>query len=230
MASSGVVVVHHLHRSRSQRVVFLLEELGVPYTVRAYARHAKTSLAPPELRAIHPLGKSPVLTDGDRVIAESGAILEYLVDTYDPARRFAPPVGDRAACLQYRYWMHYAEGSAATPLLFTLVFNGLERGAPKDLRETAALLTAGVKAGFVDPNVHTHLAFMEDALARAGPWFCGAQFTAADVQLSFVIEMADSLGFLKDDAYPQLAGFLQRVRARPAYQRAAVHGGSLARL
>ena len=223
------LVVHHLERSRSERIVFLLEELGLPYSVRLYRRDAATSLAPPELLAVHPLGKAPVLTDGDRVVAESAAILEYVLDAYDHAHALTPEPEEKHT---YRYWMHYAEGSAAPPFVMLLVLNGIERAAPRDMRETARELTGGVKNGFVEPNIHAHLAFLEDALAAPGrgPWFCGKKFTAADIQLSFVVEMAEAAGFLKDNAYPRLSEFLQRIHERPAYKRAAAHGGFLARL
>src|ERR1700692_4092101 len=147
-----MLVVHHLNNSRSQRVLWLLEELGVPYEVKRYERDAKTMLAPPSLIAIHPLGKSPVIVDGDVTVAESGAIIEYLVDKYGE-RRLIPPAGSRER-LRYTYWLHFAEGSAMTPLLLKLVFDRIE-AAPKPffIKPIARGISAQVIDGFVGPNL-----------------------------------------------------------------------------
>ncbi len=221
-----MITVHHLENSRSQRVLWLLEELGLPYQLVRYARDPKTLLAPPELRAVHPLGKSPVMVDDGHTLAESGAILEYLVERYDTTHAFSPtptPV-DSPERLQYRYWMHYAEGSAMPPMLLSLVFAKI-RSAPMPFfaRPIARRIVDGAMSGFVGPQVKLHLGWMEDSLRRNGGWFGGERFTAADIQMSFPIEAAAVRAGL--DAYPQLAGFLRRIHARPAYQRALEKGG-----
>lgn len=218
------IVVHHLEASRSHRVLFLLEELGVPYEIRRYARHPKTGLAPPELRQVHPLGKAPVITDGDVTVAESGAIIEYLLEAYDPDRRLTPPLADRRACVQHRYWLHYTEGSAIQPLVLLLVFSNLERNSPAAVRAAAKAVADAARRNYVLPNVKTHLDFVEKSLGDA-PWCCGAQFTGADVQLSFFVESAETAGQLRPEAYPKLTAYLTRIRARPAYQRARARGG-----
>ncbi|MCD2314979.1 glutathione S-transferase [Sphingomonas sp. IC-11] len=205
-----MIIVHHLENSRSQRVLWMLEELRLPYEVRRYERDRKTMLAPPELRRIHPLGKSPVIEDtddGGRVVAETGAIVEYLVDKADG--RLGPPA-NRAAALDYRYWLHYAEGSLMPPLLVTLVLSRVPlfgKAAQKRIR----------------PWIETHLDFVESHLA-AHPWFAGDSLTAADVMMSFPLEAARSRGGL-DAARPATIAWLEKVHARPAYQAALRAGG-----
>src|SRR6202012_4899415 len=187
-----MVVVHHLNNSRSQRVLWLLEELGIPYEVKRYERDAKTMLAPPALLAIHPLGKSPVITDGEIVLPESGAIIEYLVDTYGNGR-LKPPAGS-AQRLKYLYWMHYAEGSAMPPLLLRLVFNRVANNpAPWPISAIARRIATTVDKSFIEPNLTRHLNFMEAEL-NAQTWFAGEEFSAADVQMSFPLEAAASRG------------------------------------
>lgn len=221
------ITVHHLNNSRSQRVLWLLEELGLPYEIKHYQRDPATMLAPLELRTVHPLGKSPVITDGALTVAESGAILEYLVDRYGEGR-FKPAPGTPEA-LRYRYWMHYAEGSAMPPLLLKLIFDRIERGPmPFFAKPIARGIAAKVKASFVQPQIDAHLDFMEAELAER-PWFSGAEMTAADVQLSFPLEAAASRGGL-NASRPRLHDFLQRIHARPAYQRALERGGPYALL
>jgi len=215
-----VIVVHHLNNSRSQRVLWLLEELGVPYEVRKYQRDPVTLLAPPELRKIHPLGKAPVVVDGGEVLAESGAIIEYFVEKHG---RLAPPPGT-PEWRRYRYWMHYAEGSAMPPLLLKLVFDRLEKAqAPFFVRPVMRGIAAKAKDGFVLPQINLHLDWMESELGR-GPWFAGSELTAADIQMSFPLEAAASRGGL-NDSRPRLMDFLARIHARPAYQRAVERGG-----
>lgn len=219
-----MITVHHLENSRSQRVLWLLEELGVEYEVKLYRRDRKTMLAPPELRAVHPLGKSPVLTDGPLTLAESGAILEYLVDRYGGGA-FAPTPGTPEA-LRYRYWMHYAEGSAMPPLLLKLVFDRVESGPmPFFVRPIARAIAAKVKRTFIQPQLDTHLAYMEGCLAES-TWFAGGTFTAADIQMSFPLEAAAARAGLTATTSPKLSAFLDRVHARPAYQRALARGGT----
>ncbi len=218
---TAMIVVHHLNRSRSLRVLWLLEELQVPYEVRRYQRDPKTMLAPPELKAVHPLGKSPVLGDGDRVVAETGAIIEYLVERHGNGRLVPAPGSD--ARLRYTYWLHYAEGSAMPPLLLKLVLDRMETGAPFLLRPVLRGAIAKVRAGFLDPQLKTHLDYMERSL-DTGEWFAGAEFSAADIAMSFPLEVATSRAGL-DQSRPKLFDWLQRIHARPAYQRARERGG-----
>jgi glutathione S-transferase len=217
-----VIVLHHLNNSRSQRVLWLLEELGVAYEIKRYQRDPETMLAPPALREVHPLGKSPVITDGALTIAESGAILEYLVERYGKGR-FAPKEGTPER-LRYRYWMHYAEGSAMPPLLLQLVFNRVETAPmPFIARPVAKGIARKVKSGFIAPQIARHLDFMESELGKS-EWFAGDDLTAADIQMSFPIEAAAARGGL-DRGRPRLMAFLDRIHARPAYQRALQAGG-----
>ncbi|RTL22280.1 MAG: glutathione S-transferase [Burkholderiales bacterium] len=216
-----MITVHHLNNSRSQRVLWLLEELGLPYEIQHYQRDAKTSLAPPELRAVHPLGKSPVITDGGLTVAESGAILEYLVDTYGQGR--LKPT-DPQDLLHYRYYLHFAEGSAMPPLVMKLVFNKIKRAPmPFFVKPIAKGIADKVLTSFVQPNIDAQLKFLESELA-ARPWFAGAEMSAADVQMSFPLEAAAARGGAID-AYPKIKAFLARIHARPAYQKALERGG-----
>ena len=214
-----MIRVHHLNHSRSQRVLWLLEELGVPYEIVRYERDRKTMLAPPELKRVHPLGKSPVVTDGPLVLAESGAILETLVERHGPQLRPDPASPE---FLRYRYWMHYAEGSLMPPLLLKLVFDQVEK-APLIVRPVAKAISAKVKRRFITPNLRQHLDFLEAELA-SGPWFAGQAFSAADVQMSFPVEAAVARGGL-DASRPRLMDWLRRIHERPAYQRAIDKGG-----
>ena len=217
-----MITVHHLNNSRSQRVLWLLEELGLRYEVRRYQRDPVTMLAPPELRAVHPLGKSPVLTEGELVLAESGAIIEYLVETHGNGR-FIPPPGTPER-LRYRYWLHYAEGSAMPPLLLKLVFDRIGKAKmPFFAKPVARVIAAKARDSFIQPQIERHLDFMEAELGRS-PWFAGDAFTAADVQISFPLEAAAARAGL-DAKRPRLMDFLARIHARPAYQRAVERGG-----
>ncbi|MBB3195317.1 glutathione S-transferase family protein [Roseateles terrae] len=222
-----MITVHHLNNSRSQRVLWLLEELGLPYEIKHYQRDPKTMLAPPELRRVHPLGKSPVVTDGDLVIAESGAILEYLVDRYGEGR-FKPAPGTPEA-LRYRYWMHYAEGSAMPPLLLKLVFDRIEAGPmPFFIKPIAKAIAGKAKSSFVMPQITNHMNYVEAELGKSD-WFAGDSFTAADVQMSFPLEAAATRGG-EVARQPRITAFLERIHARPAYQRALEKGGPYALL
>src|ERR1700685_1701579 len=177
-----MLTVHHLNNSRSHRILWLLEELGCEYEVKRYARDPRTLLAPPQLRAVHPLGKSPLLTDGERTLAESGAIIEYLLETYGQGR-LRPAPGSEAR-LRYSYWLHYAEGSAMPPLLLKLVFQRLPKGpVPALLRPLVRAIAARAQTGFVDPQLATHMSWWDSELGR-DPWFAGPQVTAADIQMS----------------------------------------------
>jgi glutathione S-transferase len=217
-----MIIVHHLNNSRSQRVLWLLEELGLDYEIVRYQRDAKTMLAPPELRAIHPLGKSPVITDNGLTIAESGAILEYLCDTYGNGR-FRPRPGTPEA-LKLRYWLHYAEGSAMPVLLLKLVALRIaSTPMPFFARPIAKKISAGLLKQYIDPQLANHLKFIEGELEPTG-WFAGSDFTVADVQMSFPLEAAAARGGM-GDRFPAIRGFLDRIHARPACQRALEKGG-----
>ena len=217
-----MIVVHHLNNSRSQRILWLLEELGLDYEIRQYQRDPATMLAPPALRAVHPLGKSPVITDGAATVAESGAIIEYLLERYGNGR-LAPAAGtpDR---LRYTYFLHYAEGSAMTPLLLKLVFDRVETSPmPFFAKPIARAIAKNVKDSYVSPQIRQHLEFMEAELGKA-EWFAGAAFSAADIQLSFVLEAASARGGF-EQRHPKLTAFLARIHARAAYLRALERGG-----
>lgn len=224
-----MIKVHHLNNSRSQRVLWMLEELGLAYEVIRYERDARTMLAPAALRAVHPLGKSPVVEDGGLgggiVLAESGAILETLLERHDGEHRFSPPPGaaDAAERERYRYWLHYAEGSAMPPLLLSLVFSRLKRAPmPFFARPVARAIADKALAGFVGPQIKLHMDYLESELGRH-EWFAGDRFTAADIQMSFPVEAAAQRA--ADTPRPRLQAFLDRIHARPAYQRALERGG-----
>ncbi len=217
------LTVHHLNNSRSQRVLWLLEELGLPYDIVAYQRDAQTMLAPAELRKVHPLGKSPVVTADDGLtLAESGAIVETVIERYGQGR-LAPAAGTPQA-LRYRYWLHYAEGSAMSPLLLKLVFDKIEGSKMPFFAKPIARAIAGkARSSFITPNITTHLDFMEGELGKSR-WFAGEDFTGADIQMSFPIEAAQARGGL-DASRPKLMAYLERIHARPAYKRALERGG-----
>ena len=217
-----MIVVHHLNNSRSQRVLWLLEELGQDYEIKRYERDRKTMLAPASLRAVHPLGKSPVITDGELTLAESGAIIEYFVERYGQGK-LSPPPGT-PAYLRYRYWMHYAEGSLMPPLLLKLVFDKIETAPmPFFIKPIAKAISSKAKSGFITPQITTHLNYLEAELEKS-TWFAGDDFSAADVQMSFPIEAAAARGGL-DASRPRLMDYLSRIHARPAYKKALERGG-----
>ena len=217
-----MLTVHHLNNSRSQRVLWLLEELELPYEIVHYQRDPKTMLAPPSLRAVHPLGKSPVVTTDGLVLAESGAILESLIERHGKGR-MAPAAGTPEA-LRYRYWMHYAEGSAMPPLLLKLMFDQIEKAKmPFFAKPIAKGIASKAKAAFIMPNITNHLNFLEGELGKS-EWFAGADFTGADIQMSFPVEAAVARGGL-DAKRSKLMAYLERIHARPAYQRALERGG-----
>ena len=217
-----MLTVHHLNNSRSQRVLWLLEELGVEYEIKHYQRDPKTSLAPPELKQVHPLGKSPVVTDGDVTVAETGAICEYLVDKYG-AERLKPAAGTEAA-RRYSYFLHYAEGSLMPPLLLKLVFNKVETSpVPFFVKPIVKGIAGKVNDGFINPQIKLHLDYLEAELAQRD-WFAGDAFSAADVMLSFPLEASASRGGL-NSSRPRLMDFLKRIHARPGYIKALERGG-----
>lgn len=205
-----MIVVHHLENSRSQRILWMLEELGLPYTVKRYERNKQTMLAPPELARVHPLGKSPVIEDEGQVLAETGAIVEYLVEKADG--RLGPPA-HREAALRYRFWLHYAEGSLMPPLLVKLILGRIP------------LLGKRI-AGRIQPMIDRHLDYVESQLAQR-PWFAGDEMTAADIMMSFPLEAARSGGGL-DAGRPATIAWLDKVHARPAYRAALSKGGPYA--
>jgi glutathione S-transferase len=215
-----MLVVHHLNNSRSQRVLWLLEELGVRYEVKRYQRDKTTMLAPPELKAIHPLGKSPVITEDGRTVAETGAIVEYILARFGPGK-LAPQPGTEEQ-LRFLYWLHYAEGSAMTPLLLKLVFTRIPQGAPPLLRGLIKSVMDKANARLADPQIRTHIDYWDSELAKA-EWFCGRQFTAADIMMSFPLEAAAARADAK--SRPMVKAFLDRIHARPAYQAALKVGG-----
>ncbi|MES2535521.1 MAG: glutathione S-transferase [Pseudomonadota bacterium] len=217
-----MIVVHHLNNSRSQRILWLLEELGLEYEIKRYERDPKTMLAPPALREIHPLGKSPVITDDGVTVAESGAIIEYLVERYGHGNLIPAP--GTPARLRYTYWLHYAEGSAMPPLLLKLVFDRIENGPmPFLIRPIARAIASRAKSSFITPQLERHLDYLETEIGK-GTWFAGEQFTAADIQMSFPLEAAAKRAGLHASR-PRLMDFLERIHARPAYRRALERGG-----
>ena len=215
-----MIVVHHLNNSRSQRVLWLLEELGLPYDIKRYQRDPKTMLAPAALREVHPLGKSPVLEDGDVKLAESGAIIEYLVDTHGKGKLV--PAAGTPAYRHYRYFMHYAEGSLMPFLVMKLVFNKIKTDAPFLVRPIAKAIAGTVSKQFLDPNLSNHLAFLAEHLGK-NTWFAGDAFSAADVQMSFPVEGA--VARIGGGISPKLTEWLGRIQARPAYRKALERGG-----
>jgi glutathione S-transferase len=215
-----MLTVHHLNNSRSQRVLWLLEELSVPYEIIRYNRQPNM-LAPPELRAIHPLGKSPVITDNGNTIAESGAIVEYIVDTYGQGRLIPPPKTPER--LRYTYWLHYAEGSAMPPLLLKLIFSMMPKRAPALMRPFVSAISSKALATMVTPQLKTHMAYWEGELSKS-EWFAGHDFSAADIQMSFPLEAAAARGGL-EQGHPKAMAWLAKIHARPAYQAALDKGG-----
>lgn len=217
-----MIVVHHLNNSRSQRVLWLLEELGLPYEIEKYQRDPYTMLAPAALHEVHPLGKSPVITDGGRTIAESGAIIEYVLERYGHGQ-LAPPAGT-AEHLRYTYWLHFAEGSAMPPLLLKVIFDEIPRKPmPFFAKPIARGISRKMLDTFVMPNLQRQLDFMEGELGKS-EWFAGPGFTAADIQMSFPMEAAAQRAGL-DASRPRLMAFLERIHARPTYRRALERGG-----
>ncbi|MDH4385546.1 MAG: glutathione S-transferase [Caulobacter sp.] len=215
-----MILVHHLNDSRSQRVLWLLEELALPYEIVHHQRDPQTMMAPASLKAVHPLGKSPVIEDEGYVIAETGAIVEYLVDR--AGGRLRPQPGT-AEFLAYRYWLHYAEGSAMPPLLMKLVFGAIPERTPGLIRPLVRMITGQVETSFVDPQLQTHFDYWEGVLASI-KWFAGEDFSAADVMMSFPIEAAAQRG----DALagrPHLKAFLDAIHSRPAWRTALEKGG-----
>jgi len=216
-----MIVVHHLNNSRSQRILWMLEELGLDYEIKRYEREP-SMMAPASLRAVHPLGKSPVISDGDKTLAESGAILEYLSLTYGGGR-FTPAAGT-PEWLRYTYFMHYAEGSLMPLLFMKLVFGRLPTRVPIFMRPVARAIASGADKTLLGPQIANHFAFLEGELAQRD-WFAGNEFTAADIQMSFPIEAAAARAGL-GERMPKLRAYVERIHARPAYKRALEKGGA----
>ena len=204
------IIVHHLENSRSQRILWMLEELELPYEVKRYERNKQTMLAPPELKQVHPLGKSPVIADGDTVVAETGAIIEYLVEKADGR---LGPLAHRESVLRYRQFLHYAEGSMMPPLLVKLVL-------------TRVPLLGKTAAKRIQPMIDVHLDYVESELSQR-PWFAGDEMTAADIMMSFPLEAARSRAGL-GPSRPHTIAWLDTIHARPAYQAALARGGPYA--
>ncbi|MEM8981712.1 MAG: glutathione S-transferase [Pseudomonadota bacterium] len=217
-----MLLVHHLENSRSQRLLWLLEELGVDYDVRRWDRDPNTRLAPPALRKIHPLGKAPLLDDNGTIIAESGAIFEYLLERHDDGRLV--PGTDTKERHDYRYWMHYAEGTFMPFMVLSLIMGRIESTKmPFFAKPIANRIVAAVRTGFLDDNIRRNLEHMEASLAGR-EWFCGDAMTAADIMMSLPVEAA-AIRVGLDERYPALAGFAERIHALATYQRAIEKGG-----
>lgn len=212
-----MITLHHLNNSRSQRIIWFLEELNLPYTLIHYKRDPKTMLAPPQLKEIHPLGKAPILTDGELTLVESAPILEYLAQTYGAQQWVATPGTPEA--LRCNYWLHYAEGSAMPPLLMKLVFDRIEKAPlPFFIKPVAKKISENVNKLFIRPQLNTHMAYLEQELGKTS-WFAGEQFSIADIQMGFVMEVLQSRGGLNQD-YPNCLAWLHKAQSRPAYLRA----------
>lgn len=218
-----MLTVHHLNHSRSQRVLWLLEELGLPYQIVYYARDPVTRLGPSELRKVHPLGKSPVVVDGDLTIAETGAVIEYLIEKSGGRLRPAPASPEK---LRWTYWLHFAEGSMMPPLVLDLVLSVISGRAPEPMREPAKALMDGVRNGYVAPQLNTLFDFVEAELDKSA-WFAGADFSAADVMMSYPLEAAGARAGAFEGR-PKLKAFVERIHSRPAYRAALTKGGPYA--
>jgi len=214
-----MLTVHHLNNSRSQRVLWLLEELGLPYEIVRYQRQGDMR-APNELRAIHALGKSPVVTDNGNTIAESGAIVEYLVGTYGNGRFV--PAANTPERLRYTYWLHYAEGSAMPPLLMSLVFTTVKKKTPWPVKPIAKVIADSVFKRFINPQLKTHFDWIESELGKR-TWFAGDELTAADIQMSYGME---AIAARVPDAPQRIKDWVARAHERPAYKRALERGGA----
>ncbi|MBN7820165.1 glutathione S-transferase [Bowmanella sp. Y26] len=219
-----MLTLHHLNNSRSQRILWLLEELQVPYEIKTYQRDTKTMLAPPALKDVHPLGKSPLITDAGQLLAESGAIIQYLCEQYGP--QWIPEKGTQDY-LQYHYWLHFAEGSLMPPMLLKLVMDKIRSNPmPFFIRPVAKGIASKVMQAFVSPNIQNNLNFIEHSLVER-QWLAGSRPSGADVQMSFPLEAALARG-LVPEYHTNIRRYVERIHARPAYQRALKAGGDYA--
>ncbi|MCU4436313.1 glutathione S-transferase [Acinetobacter bereziniae] len=212
-----MITLHHLDQSRSLRIIWALEELGLEYEIKHYKR-LPTFAAPPELKAVHPLGKSPVLTDGDLTIAESAVILDYLQTNYDTQNQFKPQKPQDL--MQYNYWMHYAEGSLMPYLVMTLVMTNMPKHVPFLIRPIAKKISEGVRGGFINPRLKEHSAFLEDYFSQHD--YAAGEFSFADIQMSFPVMAMQQR---TQNKMPQIAAYAERIQQRPAYQRAKAKSG-----
>lgn len=217
-----MLTVHHLENSRSQRILWLLEELEVDYEIKRYERNKRTSLAPPELLTVHPLGKSPVISDDGVTVAESGLIVEYLIEKYGNGR-LIPPIGSPEH-MQFRYWMHYAEGTFMPLMVISAILNRIETAPmPFFIKPIAKTIANKTRAAYSGPNIKLNLDYLEATLQKS-TWFCGDEMSGADIMISFPIEAAAMRTNLTIN-YPALEEFRQRIQELPAYQRAIEKGG-----
>ncbi len=216
-----MITVHHLNNSRSQRILWLLEELGLDYQIVRYERSKQTMLAPAALRQIHPLGKSPVISDGDQTLAESGAIIQYLVNKYGNGRFLGTD------STKYLYWMHFAEGSAMGPLLLSLIFRKVQSSTPFFIKPVVTSIVKQVNAILIAPNLKANFQYIEDELSKS-EWFAGDEFSAADIQMSFPLEAGAARVY--ECMGPKSLAYLQKIHERPAYQRALERGGEYSML
>lgn len=214
-----MLVVHHLEHSRSQRILWLLEELGIDYRIERHPRDPVTRLAPPALKAVHPLGKSPVITDGDVTVAESGAIIEYLLQRHGNGR--LKPAPGTPEQLRYTYWLHHAEGTLMPLLVMSLIFRRIER-APLLVRPIAKAISRQVDKAYLGPGLRANRDYIESELSKTG-WFAGDAFSAADIQMSFPVQAMAAR--LAGRTGPSTRAFIERIEARPAWQRALAKGG-----
>lgn len=215
-----MITLHHLNNSRSQRILWFLEELGLDYEIKYYQRDPETMLAPSTIKAIHPLGKAPIITDDDLILAESGAIIDYLARNYGD-ENWIPKAGTQEA-LAYQYWLNYAEGSLMPPLLLKFVFDRVESNVPFFIKPIAKGISTKVKQRFINPQIALHRDFVEAELAKT-PWFAGEHISGADVQMSYPLEILSQRNELGSD-YPNIKSWLQAIHQRPAYHRALQKG------
>lgn len=222
-----MITLHHLNNSRSQRIIWLLETLGIDYQIKHYQRDAKTTLAPAELKKIHPLGKSPVITDGDKVIAESGLIIEYLCETYGKDQAF---MGNDENRWDIKYWLHYSEGSLMPLMVMKLVFDKI-KSAPKPffIKPIANAIVDKAMSSYAEPNIANNIAYIEQHLAnniqQNKAYICGKELTAADFQMIFPLEALAAKQKNIAEQQPNIYAYVKRIHALPAYQKALKEGG-----
>lgn len=223
MASASSLVLHHLNNSRSQRILWLLEELGVAYDILHYQRDAKTNLAPDALKKVHPLGRAPVITHNGNALAESGAIIEYLIEEFGAQFK---PADNRYALNQYRFWMHFAEGSLMPPLVARLVLSkAKEKASPFFMKPVVGKIVDAITAAYYGPNLKISLEYVNDYL-QEHEWFAGDNLSGADFQMSFPLEAMQ--GRVGKGQYAAIDAYVARIHARDAYQRGLAKGGEYA--
>ncbi|MAK63059.1 MAG: glutathione S-transferase [Ponticaulis sp.] len=218
-----MITVHHLENSRSLRILWLLEELGADFQVKTYKRNPKTNLAPEDYKALHPLGKAPVVTDGDITLAETGAIVEYFLDKF-PNSTLRPHIGTPER-IPYQYWMHASEGSLMSLLVLGLFLTRMETAPPFPIKQAVQIVTKKIRGFYHTPSLTSMYEYMNAELSQR-TWFAGATLTGADIMMSYPVEAAAGRAGL-DDRYPNILAWLERVQALPAYQRAVETGGAL---